>query len=61
MRSDVLLKLVRTFVVGSFWLVVDLAISEDSYYVFTKMLPIFVFIVRQLLLDSFQVDRLLHD
>ena len=59
-RNDVLFKLVGTFVVVSFWLVVEPTISEYFYDILTKVLSISVFVVIQLLLDCFHVDRLPH-
>lgn len=59
-RNYVLFKLVGTFVVVSFWLVVEPTISEYFYDILTKVLSISVFVVIQLLLDCFHVDRLLH-
>lgn len=60
MRLDVLLELVRAFVVHRLGLVVDLAVFEDPHDVLAEVLTVTVLVVRELLLDGFQVDWLLH-
>jgi len=52
MRFYVFLKLVGTLEINCFWLIVNLAVSENLQNVVTKLLSVSVFRVAQFFLDS---------
>ena len=60
-RPDVLFQLTCALEVNCFRLIINPAVFKDLHDIVTKLIPISIFAITQLLFDAFEVDRLLNN